>query len=136
MKIDHRPTKSVVFLFMIHLKLGETNNIYATAVDYGDNSYGIYYFKFQNRTTFDVVEMWLTNESTSNRYQKFEIVVNDYFEGYAEGTWDYVIIGADQVDVVPTYDVLESGYMYLHRATEYQPTKYNEQSNTFKAYNG
>ena len=135
MKSNHRPTKSVVFLFMIHLTKGNSDTIFTTSdtiLNLTDN----YYLKFTNRTTQDVVQMWIPNEDNIARFQKFTIVTNDYFANFIEGFWSYTIQVAVTNNVVPTTPVLESGYMYLHPETDFVPIKYNEQSNNFKAYNG
>lgn len=118
---------------MINLTKGQTETIYTTTNGGGA---ALYYFKFTNRTTNDVIQMWLTNTSTKTRFQKFSIVVNTYFANFIEGFYTYTIQVATTNNVVPTSAVLETGYMKLNPATEFTPTKYNEQSNQFKVYNG
>jgi hypothetical protein len=119
---------------MIHLTKGQENTIFTTSdttltLDY-------YYFKFTNRTTQDVVEMWLANESDKERFQKYTIITSDFFGNFIEGFWTYTIQIATAYEVVPTTAILESGYMLLHPENEFVPTKYSEQSNNFTAYNG
>lgn len=119
---------------MIHLTKGQENTIYTTA----DTTFTLnyYYFKCTNRTTQDVVEMWLANESDVDRFQKYTILTNDFFGNFIEGFWTYTIQMAEDYGIVPTSAILESGYLYLHPETDFAPTKYSEQSNNFTAYNG
>lgn len=118
---------------MIHLTKGNTE-IFTTTCDCGDEP--LYYFKFTNRTTSDVVEMWLNNLSTKSRFQKFQFDTDDFFGNFNEGFWTYTIQVGVTENVVPTTAILESGYMYLHPEVDYEPIKYSEQSNNFTAYNG
>jgi len=53
-----------------------------------------------------------------------------------EGFWTYEIKGAEDYDVVPTTDVLETGFMKLLPSENFTPEYYNEQTNNFKTYNG
>ena len=121
---------------MINLYRNTNTEIFCTPLENTTIDYSIFYFKFTSRLTQNVVECWLTNMSLSNRYQNFELYVNDFFEGENDGLWTYEIKGASDYDVVPTGDTLESGYMNLHPATEFVPEYYNEQNNKFKTYNG
>lgn len=121
---------------MINLYLGNNNNeIFVTADENKTAEIDFYYFKFVNRITKDEVEMWLQNISTTERYQKFVIDVDDYFLNLNVGFWTYTIQSAEN-NIVPTSAILESGLMCLHNATTFEPTNYNEQINTFKTYNG
>jgi hypothetical protein len=118
---------------MINLTKGQTESIYTTTNGGGA---ALYYFKFTNRTTNDVKQMWLNNLSTKARFQKFTFDVDDFFDNFIEGFYTYTIQVATANNVVPTTAVLETGYMKLNPATEFAPIKYNEQSNQFKVYNG
>jgi len=121
---------------MINLKKGNTDTIIVTTKE--NTSLAITYFKFifTNRITQDEVSLWLTNISTTNRYQKFSIVTNTYFLNEDTGLWSYEIYGSASLGGVPTTPILESGYMNLNPATDFAPTSYSEQSNQFKTYNG
>ena len=119
---------------MIHFTKGNSDTIFTTADTTLTLNY--YYFKFTNRTTQDIVEMWLPNESEKDRFQKYTINTDEYFVNFNEGFWTYTIQMAEDYEVIPTSAILESGFMYLHPATDFEMIKYNEQSNTFKAYNG
>ena len=119
---------------MIHLTRGNIDTIIITADTTLTNNF--YYVKFTNRTTQDVVETWYENQSGKDRFQKFDISTDDFFANFNEGFWTYTIQMATGEGIVPTSAILESGFMYLHPATDFEMIKYNEQSNTFKAYNG
>ena len=121
---------------MINLYKNTNSEIFVTPLENTDNDYSIFYFKFTNRLTQDVVQCWLVNLSLSKRYQQFEILVNDFFEGMNEGFWTYEIKGAEDYDVVPTTDILETGFMKLLPSENFTPEYYNEQTNNFKTYNG
>jgi hypothetical protein len=122
---------------MIILNLGENSEmIRVTPLENSATTPAFYYFLFVNRITNDEVDMWLTNVSTTARYQKFQINTENLFGDYDTGFWSYTIQGASVNNVVPTTPILESGYMYLYPETEFNPTEYNEQSNQFKTYNG
>jgi hypothetical protein len=96
-----------------------------------------YYFKFTNRTTLDEVDMWLVAEqSGTDRYELCFVNTNEYFSDYPEGFWTYEIYPSDTDQVLPTEAMIESGLMYLYPQTEFTPTKYDEQNNTFVVYNG
>jgi len=121
---------------MIILTKGNTaNDVYCTPAENTNVVFSIYYFKFTNRITQSVVEKWYTDTSVLSRYQKFVINVT-VFANEDTGFWTYEIKGAQTINVVPTGPVLESGYMYLNPADTYEPTTYDEQSNTFLTYNG
>lgn len=120
---------------MINLYIGNNaNEILVTPDENSVAAISFYYFKFVNRITLDEVDMWLQNTSTTQRYQKFEIDVDEYFTDFDGGLWTYTIQAATN-NVIPTSAILESGLMYLH-TNIISPVNYNEQSNTFKTYNG
>ena len=60
--------------------------------------------------------------------------MNDYFDSNNTGLYSYTIQASDE-NIIPTSEILESGFMYLH-SDKFEPIKYSEQSNTFKTYNG
>ena len=121
---------------MIILTKGETSKIiYCTPAENTDVIYSYYSFKFTNRITLSVVEDAFPNLSTTSRYQMFDINATP-FDNEDTGFWTYEIRGFDLGTAFPTGPVLESGYMYLNPADTYEPTTYDEQSNTFLTYNG
>lgn len=97
-----------------------------------------FYFKFVNRVTLDEVELWddSIGVSTTNRYAKHVVNTSVHFADMPTGFWTYTIQPATEEEVVPNTDICESGLMYLYPATEFEPTKYDEQSNTFIVYGG
>lgn len=117
---------------MIILTKGETSNVYLTPGENSDVEYSYYYIKFTNRITQSVVDDNFENLSNTSRYQMFEINTSA-FDNEDTGFWTYEIKGFTNTIVGP---VLESGYMYLNPAQTYEPTTYNDQSNSFLTYNG
>jgi hypothetical protein len=115
---------------MLHLTKGLTQNIYFTGTEINLPIYPLYNFKFENRLTNELV---LINDqdnlSTTGRYQRVMINVNNYFLNSTTGLWEYTIFDEDNVKV-------EIGFMYLHPSTNFAPTEYTEQVNTFVTYNG
>jgi hypothetical protein len=96
-----------------------------------------FYFKFVNRVTLDEVETWIDpGNLTTGRYSKYPVSTRALFGDMPSGFWTYTIQPATTEDVVPNTDICESGLMYLYPATEFTPTKYDEQSNTFIVYGG
>lgn len=94
---------------------------------------------FTNRITQDVVSFMFNDISTTERYMKMSLVVNTYFADAETGFWEYKCyqtptndINSIDTDSVP----VEIGLMYLNAASEFEPTKYSGQSNTFVTYNG
>ncbi len=123
---------------MINLTKGNIDSIYITAVE--NISSGIaspyYYFIFTNRTTGNIVNVTLGNSSTSLRYDKCVVTVNDYFEDEDEGFWTYQVKSRISATGTIGSAVLETGYMYLRPSTEFSPTEYADQNNDFVTYNG
>jgi len=121
---------------MILLTRNTTNYIYVTPSENTELVITIFKFIFTNRVTKDVKEIWKTNISTTERYQKFSINVNTEFTTLDNGFWDYKIYGCASIGGTPNTPLLESGFMYLRSSTEFAPDEYNGQSNTFVTYNG
>ena len=96
-----------------------------------------FYLKFVNRVTLDEVEFWAdSGELTTGRYTRTPVSAFGLFNDMPSGFWTYTIQPATTEDVVPNTDICESGLMYLYPATEFAPTKYDEQSNNFIVYGG
>ena len=123
---------------MIVLTKGDTQNVYFTGTENCLLSNPYFLFVFTNRTTKDAVSFVIENESITKRYDYFELDVNDHFENAIEGFWTYDIYEQNTSSGTSTTgkNKVETGLMYLHPADVYEPIKYDEQSNTFKAYNG
>ena len=124
---------------MITLNKGETQTIFFTAREKCSLANPYFYFVFQNRITQEIVKFGITNTSTDERYDKFSLVVNSKFLNSETGFWTYSIY--EMVTLVQSYDYenqqpVETGYMVLNPATEFTPTSYDLQPNTFVTYNG
>ena len=122
---------------MIILTKGNIEQVYCTPLENADSVFSLFYFKFTNRITQSVVGIATSNISTFDRYQQFEIDTED-FENEDTGFWTYEIRQWDDnaEEPSPIGPILESGYMYLNPANTYEPTKYDEQDNSFITYNG
>lgn len=125
---------------MITISKGQTIPIYITAKENISNpAYYVGIF-FTNRITQEVVSFMFNDISTTDRYMKMSLVVNTYFADSETGFWTYKcyetptnnINSIDTDNTIP----IETGLMYLSAASEFEPTKYSGQSNTFVTYNG
>jgi len=124
---------------MITLNKGETQTIFFTATEKCSLANPYFYFVFQNRITQEIVQFGVTNASSDERYDKFSLVVNSKFVNSETGFWTYSIYETSTLTQNFDYEnsaPVEIGFMYLNPATEYAPTSYNQQSNTFVTYNG
>jgi hypothetical protein len=123
---------------MIVLTKGETKNIYFTGSESCLLSEPYFLLIFTNRITQEIVKFVATNESTTLRFDVFELEVNNYFEDSETGFWTYQIFEqASSSNLNPTgLNEVENGYMYLNSAIVFEPTTYNEQDNSFITYNG
>ena len=123
---------------MIVLTKGEEQNVYFTGTENCLLTAPYFLFVFTNRTTNDEVKFVATNTSDTKRYDIFELTVDDHFENELEGFWTYDIYEQTSSSDTTTTgkNKVETGLMYLHPAESYTPTKYDEQSNEFTAYNG
>ena len=124
---------------MITLNKGETQTIFFTAREKCSLANPYFYFVFQNRITQEIVQFGITNTSTDERFDKFSLVVNSKFLNSETGFWTYSIY--EMVTLTQNYDYenqqpVETGYMVLNPATEFTPTSYDLQPNTFVTYNG
>jgi len=128
--------KSVVFsLNMLHLTKGNTDSIYYTASENATISSPRFLFIFEHRASDGKVLINLNPERYS-RYDYNQIVVNTYFANAIEGLWKYTIRQKADTSTTETGTIVETGYMMLHPSTEFEPTIYDEQLNTFTIYNG
>ena len=123
---------------MIVLTKGEEQNIYFTGTENCLLTNPYFLFVFTNRTTNDEVKFIASNQSISKRYDFIYLEVNNYFSNELEGFWTYDIYEqeTDTGTSIVGKNKVETGLMYLHPADTYEPIKYDEQSNAFKAYNG
>jgi hypothetical protein len=115
---------------MLHFTKGLTENIYFTSAENSNANVAMYSLLFKNRITLEQVSSPdLSDTSTSLRYQKISVNVNSLFLNSTTGFWDYFIY--DDLGII-----VEKGLMYLHPSTNFAPTEYTEQVNTFVTYNG
>jgi hypothetical protein len=117
---------------MIQLTRGQTQFIYLTLTEKQLLTSPNYLFIFTNRSSNQQVKFVKLNNtdvsSYKDRYNKFQIVVNDYFSSSLNGQWDYQVY--EQVSTSNTnpagLNMLESGIMMLNQSatifTEYTTT--------------
>jgi len=114
---------------MLHLTKGLTEDIYFTGAE-NATAINNWLIIFINRlTTENIVITNLSSNTGTLRYDKVSINVNTYFLNKTTGLYDYKIIDDDD-------NIVEKGLMYLHPSTNFAPTEYTEQVNTFVTYNG
>jgi hypothetical protein len=115
---------------MIHLTKGQTEYMYLTLTEKQTMTAPNYLFTFQNRSSNIEVKFVLTNNKDisqyKERYNKFQINVNLYFQSKANGQWIYRVYeqtSATNITVNGQHE-LESGLMNLEgedfEYTEYQ----------------
>lgn len=123
---------------MIVITKGEFKNIYFTGSESALLSNPYFLFIFTNRVTQEVVKFVVTNTSNTLRYDVFYLDVDSQFANSETGMWTYQIYEqSSSSNTNPTgLNQVEDGYMYLNSAIVFEPTTYNEQSNTFITYNG
>lgn len=117
---------------MIQLTRGQTQFIYLTLTEKQLLTSPNYLFIFTNRSSNQQVKFVKLNNtdvsSYKDRYNKFQIVVNDYFSSSLNGQWDYQVY--EQTSTTNTnpagLNMLESGIMMLNQSatifTEYTTT--------------
>lgn len=122
---------------MLNFRKGNTETVYFTGTENATLTAPYFLFTFTNRTTADVVSIMATNVSTTGRYDKFSLAVNIYFANYDTGFWEYAVREkASNSDMTLTGTVVETGFMFLRAATDFEPTEYSGQSNAFTVYDG
>ena len=117
---------------MIQLTKGQTQYIYLTLTEKQLLQSPNYLFVFTNRSSNQQVKfVKLNNTDVSqykDRYNKFQIIVNDYFSSSLNGQWDYQVYEqASPTNTNPAgLNMLESGIMMLNQSatifTEYTTT--------------
>lgn len=122
---------------MINLTKGNTQFIYFTGTEKVTLSNPYFLFIFTNRATKAEVKVMFANVSTTGRYDKGSIIVNNYFSSSDLGLWSYEIREkALSTDTTTAGTIVETGLMYLRPATAFAPTEYEVTSNEFKQYGG
>lgn len=122
---------------MINLTKGNTETIYFTGTENALLTAPNFLFVFTHSSTNEVVKLVGVNTSNTKRYDKFQLVVNTKFTDSTEGLWNYKTYEqASSTNTDPAgLNLVEEGYMYLHGAAAVTDI-YNDQDNTFKAYDG
>jgi hypothetical protein len=98
-----------------------------------------YLFVFKNRSTNDVVSFVLVNgadiSTNRERWNEFEVVVNNYFENENEGWYAYDVYEQESTTNTNTTGLnkIESGLMFLDDNTSVNYTQYSQNVN-FKMY--
>lgn len=93
-------------------------------------------FVFTHRASGEVVKVNVANTSTSDRYDQCSIVVDNLFTDKTAGMWTYIVREKADQSTTETGNVVETGYMFLKDATDFEPDQYTEQSNDFTIYAG
>lgn len=112
-----------------------TNSFVLRLSEYQEAPTAWYHFTFIHRVTQDEVDVYLENISTKSNFQKFEID-SDEFDDVDTGYFTYEARAANSTGTAIVGGILETGYMVLKDSEAFEPTKYDEQSNQFKTYNG
>ena len=121
---------------MITLTKGQTQTVRFTGTENALLTNPYFLFVFTHRVTNEIVKFVATNTSTTERVDSFSLVVNTYFVNSDCGFWKYEVYEQSSSTGTSTTgkNKVEEGYMVLSAATEFSPTKYSEQDNTFITY--
>lgn len=121
---------------MITLTKGQTQIVRFTGRENALLTNPYFLFVFTHRVTNEIIKFVATNTSTTERVDSFSLVVNTYFADSDCGFWKYEVYEQSASTGTSTTgkNKVEEGYMVLSPATEFSPTKYSEQSNTFITY--
>ena len=126
---------------MLYLKKGQVSKVFLTLADLQTVPGAHYLFVFENRATGENVS-WVENASGDvslypDRYNAFNITVNDYFTSATTGTWIYKIYEQPSLvnlDPELATGLLESGLAQVQPASDPVTTRYEGQDNTYKVY--
>jgi len=124
---------------MLKLIKGQTSTIICTLTEKQTILDANYLFVFKNRSTNDVVSFVLVNgadiSTNRDRWNEFEVVVNDYFENENEGWYSYDVYEQESTTNTNTTGLnkIESGLMFLDDNTSVSYTQYSQNVN-FKMY--
>ena len=124
---------------MIHLKKGETSRIILTLSEMATLNSPNYLFVFQSRTSNDQVKFVILNSADQSafkdRFNAFNIVVNDHFEDMNVGGWSYKVyeqVSTINLDPALSTGLLETGQMTLSEATIEPFKTYKTAPKTYK----
>ena len=87
-----------------------------------------YIFNFKNRVTNEEVNIFFLESddvsSFKDRFNQFDIAVDDYFLDSEAGQWTYIVYeAATEADDISTLNVLETGIMWLEDGAQHQFTQ-------------
>jgi len=106
---------------MIHLTKNETSTIILTLTEKQTLTSPNYLFWFKSRGTNQIVTFVVLNAADlsphKERYNEFDIDVNDYFEDSPEGDWEYKIYeqtSTSNTDPDLATGLVEDGIMRLN----------------------
>jgi len=121
---------------MITLTKGQTQTVRFTGTEKALLTNPYFLFVFTHRVTNEIVKFVATNISTTQRVDSFSLAVNSRFADGDCGFWKYEVYEQSSSSSTDTAgkNKVEEGYMVLSPATEFTPTKYTEQTNTFITY--
>lgn len=124
---------------MIHLKKGETSRIILTLSEMATLNSPNYLFVFQSRTSNDQVKFVILNSADQSafkdRFNAFNIVVNDHFLDMNVGGWSYKVyeqVSTTNLDPALSTGLLETGQMTLSEATIEPFKTYKTAPKTYK----
>lgn len=122
---------------MIHLTKGETNKIVVTLTEKSQLTNPNYLFVFKSLENNKLVKFVLLNandiSSYKERFNEFEIVVNDYFSTAKIGEYTYTIYeqaSTTNLDPLLASNILEVGQMSLKNSSNFNFTTRNS-TNTY-----
>jgi hypothetical protein len=124
---------------MLKLIKGQTSTIICTLTEKQTILDANYLFVFKNRSTNDVVSFVLVNgadiSTNRERWNEFQVVVNNYFENENEGWYSYDVYEQESTTNTNTTGLnkIESGLMFLDDNTSVNYTQYSQNVN-FKMY--
>ena len=124
---------------MLKLIKGQTSTIICTLTEKQTILDANYLFVFKNRSTNDVVSFVLVNgadiSTNRERWNEFQVVVNNYFENENEGWYSYGVYEQESTTNTNTTGLnkIESGLMFLDDNTSVNYTQYSQNVN-FKMY--
>ena len=124
---------------MLKLIKGQTSTIICTLTEKQTILDANYLFVFKNRSTNDVVSFVLVNgadiSTNRERWNEFQVVVNNYFENENEGWYAYDVYEQESTTNTNTTGLnkIESGLMFLDDNTSVSYTQYSQNVN-FKMY--
>ena len=124
---------------MLKLIKGTTSNLILTLTEKQTIVDANYLFVFTSRSTNDIVKYVFSNgadiSTNRDRWNEFELVVNNLFANYSEGWYAYDVYEQESTTNTNTTGLnkIESGLMFLDDNTSVSYTQYSQNVN-FKMY--